>query len=465
MEYSVIPQPRNISLGNGMLRLGTISGDFFQSQATFRQYLAAMHNIQPDADGLPVRVRASEQLKAESYEISCSEKDIIISAADLKGAHHAFATLLQLSRASDGHVYIPSAEIKDAPDCPYRGLMVDVARCEHDIKFLYDYIDVCYYYKLAYLQIHFTEDKAFTLPIGRYEKLNDKYFYTKDQLMQLNQYAFERGITLIPEMDVPGHSLSFMRNYPEIFGTGSVLPADEAVFDALGECFKEIAQLFPYSPYIHIGGDEAKIDGWESCEKTQRYCAAHNIDGLQHLYAHYVQRCAKMVFNLGRTPIVWEGFREEYNYLIPKDTLVISWENYYQTADKLADAGFTLINCSWKPLYIVSPSISWTAGEILQWDTHQWGHKWEMSAAYHGLRIEPSAKVLGGQMCAWGDILADYADALKGCMEEYDLILGRIGALSQRTWRLEQVSSPSDWETAYEKHTQALRKLLRAGKI
>lgn len=61
MEYSVIPQPRNISLGNGMLRLGTISGDFFQSQETFRQYLAAMHNIQPDADGLPVRVRASEQ--------------------------------------------------------------------------------------------------------------------------------------------------------------------------------------------------------------------------------------------------------------------------------------------------------------------------------------------------------------------------------------------------------------------
>ena len=88
-----------------------------------------------------------------------------------------------------------------------------------------------------------------------------------------------------------------------------------------------------------------------------------------------------------------------------------------------------------------------------------------MSAAYHGLRIEPNANVLGGQMCAWGDILANYADALKGCMEEYDLILGRVGALSQRTWRLEQVSSPSDWETAYEKHTQALRKLLRAGKI
>lgn len=251
MEYSVIPQPRNISLGNGMLRLGTISGDFFQSQATFRQYLAAMHNIQPDADGLPVRVRASEQLKAESYEISCSEKDIIISAADLKGAHHAFATLLQLSRASDGHVYIPSAEIKDAPDCPYRGLMVDVARCEHDIKFLYDYIDVCYYYKLAYLQIHFTEDKAFTLPIGRYEKLNDKYFYTKDQLMQLNQYAFERGITLIPEMDVPGHSLSFMRNYPEIFGTAACCLRMKRFLTPWANALKKLLSfpLFPLYTY------------------------------------------------------------------------------------------------------------------------------------------------------------------------------------------------------------------------
>ena len=463
MEYDVIPQPREIKLYGDNIALGAVEGDFIQCQKVFIKYLSSLYNILPGGKGARLSVRASQSLQAESYEISCLENEIIISASDALGAHHAFASLLQLSQAEEGRIYIPRVQIKDAPDCPYRGLMVDVARCFHDIKFLYDYIDVCYYYKLAYLQIHFTEDKAFTLPISRLPGLNDKYFYTKEQLIQLNQYAFERGVTLIPEMDVPGHSLSFMRNYPEIFGTGNVLPADEQVFEALGNCFKEIACLFPYSPYIHIGGDEAKIDGWESCEKTQRYCSAHNITGLQQLYAHYIQRCAKMVLALGRTPIVWEGFREEYNHLIPKDTLVISWENYYQTTDQLANGGFTLINCSWKPLYIVTPSISWPAEEILKWDTHSWGHKWEMSAAYHGLRINSNQRVLGGQMCAWGDILAEYTDPLKGCMEEYALILNRIGALSERTWRAGRpVEDSAAWQSAYQKRTQSLKKLLRA---
>lgn len=464
MENIIIPQPYKINLKNNMIALGKISGNYIQSQKTFIKYLDALYNIRPGNDGIPIRVKASETLPSEGYEICCSEKNIIITASDLKGAHHAFATILQLSEEKDGRLYMPQAEIKDVPTCPYRGLMVDVARCKHDIDFLYDYIDLCYYYKLAYLQIHFTEDKAFTLPISSFPKLNDKYFYTREQLSQINRYAYERGITLIPEMDVPGHSLSFMRNYPEIFGTGSVLPADEAVFEALKKCFEEIAGLFPYSPYIHIGGDEAKIDGWKICEKTQRYCAAHNIEGLQHLYAHYVQRCAEMIFDLGRTPIVWEGFRQKYNYLIPKDTLVISWENYYQTADELAKAGFTLINCSWKPLYIVSPSICWPASEILKWDTHQWNHKWELSSAYHGLRIDSNFKVLGGQLCAWGDILADYEDSRKGCMEEYELICERIGAIAERTWNPKPVENCRKWEKTYLKHTRFLKNSLRAHK-
>lgn len=461
MKYILTPQPREICLSGQKLPIGAVRGDFMQCQETFCQYLSAFYNARPNGTGAIITVKANEALQAESYEISCGNNEIIISASDSRGVHHAFATLLQLSEENDGRIYISGAEIKDAPHCPYRGLMIDVARCEHSIDFLYDYIDICYYFKLASLQIHFTEDKAFTLPIGPFSKLNDKYFYTKQQLKALSQYAFERGITLIPEMDVPGHSLSFMRNYPEIFGTGSVLPADERVFDALEACFKEIAELFSYSPYIHIGGDEAKIDGWESCEKTQRYCRLHNIHSLQHLYAHYVQRCAKMILGLGRVPIVWEGFKEEYNYLIPRETLVISWENYYQTAYRLAQAGFTLINCSWKPLYIVSPSISWSAKEILKWDTHQWGHKWECSAAYNGLKIDGRYKVLGGQMCAWGDILADYEDSLKGCMEEYELVCGRIGALAERTWNAEEITDEEEWERTQLRHMRALKQALR----
>ncbi len=116
--------------------------------------------------------------------------------------------------------------------------------------------------------------------------------------------------------------------------------------------------------------------------------------------------------------------------------IVIAWESYYQPANYLAASGFTLINCSWKPLYIVTPGTHWTPAEILDWNPWTWQHWWEKSAAYpDGFSIPRNqTTVLGGQICAWGDVIAGYEDYVKGIEEEKVLVAERLPALCQRTW-------------------------------
>lgn len=466
MEKIIIPTPGEVKYGDGEIKLnGKISyncGEFDGCGSAFTQYLIKCHHISPSGGDGGINIIKEKRLKPEGYEICCADNEITIAAADRAGVHHAFSTLLQLSVLRGSEIYVPKVNVKDFPFYPYRGLMVDVARCPHDIKFLFDYVDICYFYKLSYLQLHFTDDTAFTLPAASLTGLKESYGYTREQIRKLTEYARFCGVTLVPELDIPGHSAPFMRNYPEIFGSGKVLPADERVFGLLSEIFSDMAGLFPDSPYIHIGGDEAKIDGWETCEKTIRYCAEKRIGGLQHLYAHYVSRCAQMILDMGRIPIVWEGFHREYNHLIPKETVVISWENYYQPVNYLARDGFKIINCSWKPLYIVTPSPCWPVEEILDWDPYKWKHHWEASAAYKGIALEPDNEVMGGQLCAWGDNLLHYEDSLKGCLEEMELICGRAPALSERTWRRNGADYNAYWEAGYKECCSMLKKILRA---
>ncbi len=143
--------------------------------------------------------------------------------------------------------------------------------------------------RLSYFQIHFNEYPNFTIILPDLPKSNGKY--SKTELRALTEYAEARGITIITEIDIPGHTAVMTKTYPEIF---------------------------PNSPYIHIGGDEAKIGEWEKCETTQAYMKKHGIVSVHELYAEYICRVGEMILELGCTPIMWEGFSKEYNDRIIK---------------------------------------------------------------------------------------------------------------------------------------------------
>jgi len=388
-----------------------------------------------------------------------------LAASEEEGLSHGLATLLLAAeKAEDGKALsLPLLHLCDEPQGSWRGLMVDVARKFHPIRFLYDTVDLCWLYKINRLQLHFTDDESDTLPSEAFPKLPTAgRHYTKAQLTALDEYAASRGVTIVPEVDMPGHSTPFGKAYPELFGSHGILCSEEKTYKALETLIAEVASLFPNAPYLHLGGDEAQIARWERCPGCQAYCREKGIASTQELYAHFLSRVTNYTLSLGRTPILWEGFAKEYNHLISKKTLVIAWESYYQIAPDLLEGGFSLLNCSWQPLYIVTPTRHWEVSEILDWNIYTWRHFWEKSvASKRDITVSEGSPIVGGQLCAWGDRLVEYPSNEQAAREGFALIRRRLPSLAEKTWNIHSDLSSELFEELYA-HTDALLdKLLR----
>lgn len=382
-------------------------------------------------------------LQYEEFILDVRDHEIFISASDAKGFHNGLAILYEkmVIWQEDGTRWLSMEKqyLRDKPDCSYRGVMLDLGRQRHPAVWLCRYIDLLWKNRASHLHLHFSENRSFTLPITAYPKLaTDGYAFTYDEIAMIVNYAKEHGIILIPEIDVPGHSDQFGLKYPELFGTHGILPACDEVFNALRTMFTEISEMFPYSPWIHIGGDEAVIKKWEDCERTQAYMKTHRITSVMEMYAEYIRILTEMIFDLGRTPVVWEGFAKEFNNRIDRRTIVIAWESYYQPAYDLAEAGFTLINCSWEPLYIVTPFHYHPPEKVYAHHPWRWEHHWPKSVAYpDGFEIDRNFPVLGSQICAWGDQITDWENWEDGIQLEYDLVSNAVSALCHKLWHLE----------------------------
>jgi len=361
----------------------------------------------------------------------------IVRAGSAEGAGYAAATLAQIGKTAGKKLLLPAGKIQDKPQSSWRGLMVDLARDWHPLPVLFAYVDLCWFYKIDRFQLHFTDDQSYTLPSKVFPQLcTPGRTYTPAELTLLSEYAKKRGVMLVPEIDFPGHSGQFNAKCPEVFGGNGILCCEEKTFEGIDKLLTEICELFPDSPYLHIGGDEARIAKWDECPGCRAYREEKGLADVHALYAHYVDRLAKMVLAKGKTPIAWEGFAKEYNDMVTKDLILFAWENYYQPAPDLAEGGFTLINASWKPNYVVTPAKMWSREEILEWNPYRWTHWWEKSKAYNTwISVPESTNVLGGQLCAWGDCLIKNVNNYEAAAEEFDRVAERLPAVAERTWK------------------------------
>ena len=412
-----------------------------------------------------------------AYRID-TEGAIKIFASSTEGASYGLASVLQAAVVLPEGFLMDNLLIEDAPDKDYRAFMVDLGRQWHPFQKLLKLVDVCFFYKIKYLHLHFADTKLYTLPSRAFPKLNATgRYYTEEQIAILRDYARARGVVIVPEFECPGHAPILNRVYPEVFKdkstapdgvfhdeAGNVIPSDsllcagsETAFEGVKTLISEMASLFPEAPFLHIGGDEATISLWGECEACRSYMKENGIADVQELYSEYVGRVCRFVLSLGKTPIVWEGFPKKGYERIPKETVVEVFECLYHLPNDLLDAGFRIINASWQPLYIVpamalDPKRNWGAKEVFKWDMHRFENWWERSAAYgNPITVPESDALLGASLCAWEMTFE----------EEISTVMASLAALSERTWSIERCRTLEEFQSGFRRIYDMLAKIIQ----
>lgn len=352
-----------------------------------------------------LKVALDHQLKPEEYHLGIQD-DIVIKGGSYQAVAQGSSTLMQLL---EQHEALPKANIKDQPNFNFRSLMIDCSRNWHEIDQLKQMIQLCRLYKLNYLHLHLTDDQLFTFPSTDYPKLaSENQSYSKEALIELNQYAYDRGVILLPEIDMPGHASSFVRAYPDIFGLRDVQKnsytmnmGKESAYAAVENIIAEVASIFTYSPYIHIGGDEAHFAGLEEDPYVIEYKKKNELKDVESLFHHFLIKVHDMVKKNDKQTIVWAGFARDASIEIPKDIIVESWETQYYDPRLLAKDGYQFINASWKPLYVVN-NRKWSPKYIYnEWTPYRWEAATMSEEGFSGIEIDSTELLIGASMCSW----------------------------------------------------------------
>lgn len=298
------------------------------------------------------------QQKKEKYAIEVSSGGIVINSNTNQGYFLALQTLIQLLEQYKDSGKIPAMKIEDEPKFAWRGMHLDVCRHFFTVDEVKQYIDYLAMYKLNTFHWHLTDDQGWRIEIKKYPKLTQigskrkesmigayvdntfdgkpygPYFYTQDQIKEVVKYAQERHITVVPEIEMPGHALAALSAYPELACTkGPFEPAikwgvfddvfcpKEETFTFLENVLDEVIQLFP-SQYIHIGGDECPKTRWKECPHCQELIRKNNLKDEHGLQSYFIHRIEKYVNSKGRKIIGWDEILE--GGLAP-NAAVMSW--------------------------------------------------------------------------------------------------------------------------------------------
>ncbi len=444
----MIPTPKFVcGTGKKYFHAPAISGEFKTATDTFRYYAKKALSLD-FTEGNDITLCLDESLECGEYTLSSTEGIIMITAGGSEGASYALATLLQITENKDGMAYVPSLEIHDKADNGYRGLMIDCARHHHPLSLLKKYIDLCWLYKIRCLHLHFTDDQAYTLPSKLLPRLTSEHnHYTEEEISELVRYAHSRDVQIVPEIDTPGHSKAMIKAYPQFCDTenGEILCFHPEIIEKMQELYRELCRMFPYSEYIHIGADESAIMDWNECEKCIEFGRSLGIKiedfnpylhqpwhRAERFLVHYINKMAEAIIAEGRKPLVWEGFGREVNDYVSRHITVMAFENFYQTPASYIKNGFNIINCSWRPTYVVVPEYGWDKDRCYNWNVGTFSAVHPDSPYYGGyFTLDSFENIKGGQLNAWGDFL----DKTENGIElEFEALCDRLPPIAENTW-------------------------------
>ena len=444
---NVMPLPASVQTHPGKLKLDgsfavAISGDGdarllsailrLQSRIEGRTGLVLPHGIAPAGAKVALTVSVTTSGgqypkfgEDESYALDIGADRASLSATTVWGAMHGMETLLQLVSGDRDGYYLPLVAIQDRPRFPWRGLMIDVGRHFEPVEVIKRNVDGLAAVKMNVFHWHLTDDQGFRIASKRYPKLQEMgsggLYYTQEQVREVIAYAADRGVRVIPEFDMPGHAGAWMVGYPELASAPGPYeiqmqwgifdpvmdPTREETYEFLDGFIGEMAALFP-DEYFHIGGDENNGKQWQANPQIQEFMRGHGYHTTAELQTYFNQRVLAIVQKHGKKMVGWD---EILTPDLPKESVVQSWRGY-QSLDQAAREGYNTI---WSTTYYLD-----------HMGPAEYHYLSDPLPADSKLTPEQASHVVGGEVCAWGELLTP---------ENIDSrIWPRTAAIAERFW-------------------------------
>lgn len=371
-NISIIPKPMEMSVGEGNFQLDKNCGfQFDEKNDEIKRIAGFLEKHLQDFYGLKLNGKAESKtiqfkiisrlnLGTEGYLLKVNESTIVITASAPNGLFYGMQTLKQLlpTEMENETLSIPVIDIKDQPRFAWRGSMLDVCRHYFPVSFIKKYIDILAMYKINTFHWHLTEDQGWRIEIKKYPLLTEIShwrdetlvghagsntfdgigyggFYTQEQAKEIVRYAAERYITVVPEIEMPGHSSAALAAYPQIGCTGGPYQVQktwgvfndvycagkEETFEFLQNVLDEVIEIFP-SDFIHVGGDECPKDSWKECPDCQKRITENNLKDEHELQSWFITRMDNYLSSKGKRLIGWDEILE--GGLAPQ-AVVMSW--------------------------------------------------------------------------------------------------------------------------------------------
>ncbi len=386
----------------------------------------------------------------EAYTLDVTRDGAEIKAATVDGAMHGLETLAQAIQPGPEGFRAPAMHVEDHPRFAWRGLMMDVSRHFMPVETVERNLDAMAAVKLNVLHWHLSDDQGFRVESRLHPRLqlmgSDGTYYTQAQIRAVVAYARERGIRVVPEFDIPGHSASWFPGYPALasgkgpfeilrnFGIslGVIDPTRESTYAFLDSFVGEMAALFP-DKYFHIGGDEVNPTQWNSSPKIQAFEKAHGMKNAHDLQVYFNKRVLKILTKHGKTMIGWD---EILHPDLPKATVVHIWRNQASLANAVQQGYRTILSWGYYLDHLSPAKFHYGIDPL--------------GGAAAQLTDEQAKNVLGGEACMWAELVdAETVDSR---------IWPRTAAIAERLWsprettdaasmyaRMEAVSRNLEW--------------------
>lgn len=485
-KVSIIPQPTKLELQKGYFvfnsntkiwidpnkeleQLGKYFTDLINQQSGLK--LNATWKMTREIPKSLIRIEFKKDFKnEEAYSLQIKPNLIKIQAKGGAGIFYALQTLFQLFPLNEKQIKVQCLKIYDEPRFQWRGAHLDVCRHFFPVEFVKKYIDILAMYKMNRFHWHLTEDQGWRIEIKKYPKLTEigawrkdengnlyGGFYTQEQIKDIIDYAKKKYITIIPEIEMPGHSLAALASYPQFSCTGGPFEVlnywaitkdvycagNDSTFIFLQNILSEVMDLFP-SDIIHIGGDEVPKDSWKECPKCQARIKTENLKDEHELQSYFIQRIEKFVNSKGKKIIGWDEILE--GGLAP-NALVMSWRGI---AGGIAAA-------KQKHFVVMSPGTHcyFDHYQALQNEPKAIGGYTTLEKVYSfepvpsELNEEEAKYILGAQANVWTEYI-ETTDHV-----EY-MLLPRLIALSEVVWSDKNLRNLDDFLQRIKKHYEIL---------